>query len=119
MIKRLTLLILVFFSSMAMAAGQSVPCSPTATPIATNVALTTYTDATVVNANSYYYTIAAINTNGNFSTTCSNIATAVIPAIGTHTVTLTWTASTTPNVTYAVFRDQAPAPPTNLIKTVN
>jgi fibronectin type 3 domain-containing protein len=114
--KRLLLLFTLLTASAL--AAQSVPCGAPAVPLATNVALTTYTDAAIVNGATYFYAVNAVDANGNAST-CTSVVTASIPATGTHTVTLTWTASTTPGVTYAVFRAQAPNPPTNLTKTVN
>jgi hypothetical protein len=105
---------LLFLSSFAMA--QASPCTPPQVPIVSGLTTTTYIDTTVVDNVTYYYTVAAFNAN---ESTCSNVATAFVPATGTHTVTLNWTASTTSGVTYAVFRAVPPAPPTSLTVTVN
>jgi hypothetical protein len=112
---------LILSSSLSYAFSQSVPCNQTtAVPIKTGITLTTYQDSTIVDGNTYYYIVASVDTNGNYSSPCSNISgAAVVPSTGTHTATLTWTASTTPNVTYAVFRAITPQPPTGLTVVVN
>lgn len=76
-----------------------------------------YTDTTVVDGTVYGYVAVASDMAGS---SCSNIITnVVIPSTGTHTVGLTFVPSTTPNVTYAIFRAPNPANPTGLAATVN
>jgi len=117
--KRLYVFVCTFLLCLASVAwGQSQACTAGATQIVTNLAATTYTDTTVADGQVYGYTVVAVDPFG-FST-CSNIVSGVtIPATGTHSVALAWTASTTSGVTYAVFRAQTPAPPTNATATVN
>lgn len=73
----------------------------------------TYTDANVSPGPHFYFAVAE-DTNGNISTP-SNRADVNVPA-GTHSVVLTWNPSTTPNVTYFIFRGSVP---TNLTGTSN
>jgi hypothetical protein len=67
----------------------------------------TYLDANVPTGPHFYFAVAS-NTSGN--SVPSNRVDVSIPT-GTHNVTLTWTPSTTPGVTYFMYRG---APPTNL-----
>jgi len=93
-----------------------------ATPIATNVASTTYTDSTVTNGTKYYYKVAAVNGGGTSSmsteasatpqsptSTAPNPPTGLAATAGNATVTLRWTAptGTTGTITYNVFRGTA------------
>lgn len=112
--KILTLLILM--TSVGVALAQGTDCTSGGTVIKVGVTGNTYTDTTVVSGNTYGYLITA---NTNFGFSCSTIVNAVIPATGTHSVTLGWTLSTTPGATYSVFRAQAPAPPGSPTATVN
>lgn len=77
----------------------------------------TYTDSTPVDGATYAYVAVASDVAGQ---SCSNIVLNVtIPATGAHTVALTFVPSTTPNITYAIFRATPPANPTGLSATVN
>lgn len=99
--------------------AQSVPCTSAATPIASGITGTTYVDSTTPNGSINYYVVVAVNATGQYST-CTPIAgPETIPGSGVHTVSLSWTASTTSGVTYSVFRAVAPNPPTSLTATVN
>jgi fibronectin type 3 domain-containing protein len=93
-----------------------------ATPIATNVATTTYTDNSVTNGTKYYYTVAAVNSGGtgpmsseasatpqSSSSSAPNPPTGLTATAGNATVTLSWTAptGTTGAITYNVYRGTA------------
>jgi fibronectin type 3 domain-containing protein len=88
-----------------------------ATPIATGIPATSFTDNTVTNGTTYFYDVAATNSVGTsahsvqasatpqVTGTAPTTPTAVTAAAGNSTVALSWTASTgsTP-ITYNVFR---------------
>jgi hypothetical protein len=114
------LILITVLASLAVSASAQAACPSTAgaTQLTTGLTTTTYTDSSIADGASYDYMVEAVNSFGGFS--CSNVVlNAVIPATGTHTVALTWNASTTSGVTYAVFRAQTPANPTSLTVTVN
>jgi len=94
--------------------GQQVP-PLNQTGVATNcdnqTIQCTYTDQNVPPGPHFYFVVAE-DTNGNISLP-SNVVNVTVPA-GTHNVVLTWVPSTTPNVTYFMYRG---APATNLTIT--
>jgi len=73
---------------------------------------TTYTDTTCVDGTTCYYAVESVDQFGVGLDT--SYVTGAIPATGTHTVTLTWTASTTAGATYTVFQGPPPLPPAGL-----
>jgi hypothetical protein len=111
----------LFLFLAAFSYGQTTCSQAVASPsvqLISGLTATSFLDTTVVDGTTYGYVVAAYNNLGMFS--CSNILTSVvIPATGTHSVSLTWIASTTPGVTYGVFRASAPAPAVSLTATVN
>jgi fibronectin type 3 domain-containing protein len=96
---------------------------------ATNVSITNYTDAACADQTTCYYQVTAVDAFGHESpaASCSttvlcfggNQAVAVMPSSGTHSVALTWTASTTTGVTYNVYKAVGPLPASNLGLTIN
>ncbi len=117
--KRALLYLSLMVFSAAMARAQATSCNTQgATQIASGLTATNYTDTTVSSGANYGYVAVAENLAG--ISPCSNIVTGVlIPSAGAHSVLLTWTASATPGVTYAVFRAAAPSAPGNLSAIVN
>lgn len=111
--KRASLLLLLFLSTAAFAKAQSL----TGYTIIANVSGTTATDATCPDGNSCGYQVTAFD--GSLESAPSNVVIALIPPTGSHSVTLTWTASPTSGVTYNVYRHVGPLAPTNLVKVVN
>jgi len=91
------------------------------TRIATNVTTTSYTDATCPDGSVCTYAVTAVNAAGESAAAISNAAT--IPATGTHTVSLTWTAPTTGGAvaSYNVYQSilAAPGPPSGCKAQVN
>lgn len=95
----------------------------------TNVSTTTYTDSTCANQTTCYYQVTAVDSLGHESpaSLCgtsqlcfgTNQAVAVMPSSGTHTVSLSWTASSTTSVTYNVYRAIGPLAAGSLTATVN
>jgi hypothetical protein len=59
------------------------------TLLASGVMATTYTDGTCADATACFYEVTAVL--GGVESSASNTAVAIIPASGTHTVTLSWT----------------------------
>ena len=115
--KRLLLPLLLLLAAPLLAQTTQPPCGTGTTQLASGLTATTYADTTAADGATYSYVVTANNLGG---ATCSNIlGNVVVPATGAHTVILTWTASTTSGVTYAVFRAPQPAPPTNLTATGN
>lgn len=86
--------------------------------ITVNGTAATYIDNTnIVDGATYAYVVDAIDFAGF---TCSNVVIGVvIPGTGAHTVTLTWTISSSIGATSAVFRASPPLAPTGLTATVN
>lgn len=112
-----TLLLLALLATPALAQGVTLPCGSGATQLTSGLTVTTYIDTTPVDGATYSYVVTAIDLGGQ---TCSNIVgSTVIPATGTHTVTLNWVASATSGVTYSVFRASPPTAPSSLTTTVN
>jgi hypothetical protein len=90
---------------------------PGATVIATGITGTTFTDTTCPDGVTCTYYISAVDQFGE--SLDKTPATAAIPATGTHTVTLKWTASTTSGVTYTLYQGQPPNPPTGFSAVPN
>lgn len=94
-----------------------------------NVSALTFTDTSCPNLVSCFYQVTALDGQGFESgpSTCAatvlcvggNAAVAIMPSSGTHTVALTWTASTTTGVTYNVYRHIGPTAGTNVSAVVN
>jgi len=94
-----------------------------------NVSTLTYTDSTCPDMTSCFYEVTALDSTGHESqpAPCAsgqlcyngNQAVAQMPSSGSHSVTLTWTASTTPSVTYNIYSHIGPLPPTGLGAIVN
>jgi hypothetical protein len=93
--------------SFAQATQCTADTSAPSVSLISGLTTTSYIDTTVTDGTVYGYVVTAVDMAGS---TCSNvIANATIPSTGTHTVTLSWTASTTVGVTYSVFRAPTPA----------
>lgn len=119
--KKLFALAILALLMAGFAQAQTATCTADTTSagpaIATGLTTTTYNDATVVDGAEYGYIVTAVTPWGY---ACSNqVLDVVIPATGTHSVTLTWVASTTAGVTYSVFRAVPPNAPSTLSTTVN
>jgi hypothetical protein len=94
-----------------------------------NVTTLTYSDATCPNQSTCYYQVTALDASGFESAPAAcastqlcvggNIAVAVMPSSGTHTVALAWLASGSTGVTYNVYRHIGPLPASGLGATVN
>jgi hypothetical protein len=117
----IALLFLSAFCSGATAQTTQAQCNTdTASPsvqLTSGISTTSYTDSTPVDNTTYAYIVTAVDFAG-FA--CSNLVLNVtIPTTGTHTVALSWTASTTSGVTYSVFRAQIPSAPVGLTVVVN
>lgn len=90
---------------------------------------TTFSDTTCPNQSTCYYQVTSIDPAGFESAPAScassqlciggNTAVAVMPSSGTHTVALSWTASTTVGATYKIYRHIGPLSATGLSATVN
>jgi fibronectin type 3 domain-containing protein len=95
----------------------------------TTVTTTTYTDSTCANQTTCYYYVTAVDSAGHESAGApcgttqlcfgGNQAVAVMPSSGTHTVAVSWTASTTTGVSYNVYRAVGPLAPSSLGAVVN
>jgi len=86
------------------------------TQLTSGLTATTYVDSTCADSTTCYYAVESVDQFGvGLDTT---FVTAAIPSTGTHTVTLTWTASTTPGVTYTVFQGPPPQAPAGLAAAV-
>lgn len=120
------LLIALAFFFLAPALPAQIPAGFTKLA---NVSATTYTDATCPDLTTCYYIVTAVDSTGHESSGagCSatalclggNQAVAQMPSSGTHTVALSWTASTTTGVTYNVYSHVGPFPASALNATVN
>lgn len=94
-----------------------------------NVSTLTYTDSTCPNQSSCYYQVTTLDSAGFESqpAACAstqlciggNTAVVSMPSSGTHTVTLTWTASPSTGVTYNVYQHIGPLPASGLGGKVN
>lgn len=117
--KRLFLLCVLLALSVGIHA-QSIPCTSSATPVKSGLTVTNWTDATVADANQYFYVVVAVDSSTGLYSTCTPIlGPEAIPSTGVHTVSLNWIASTSSGVTYSVFRAVSPQPATGLTGTVN
>lgn len=122
--RKFLILALLLFPFLAKA--QAIPVGFTKLA---NVSATTYTDATCPDLTTCYYIVTAVDSTGhesagaacNTTTLClgGNQAVAQMPSSGTHTVALSWTASTTTGVTYNVYSHIGPFPASNFSATVN
>lgn len=100
--------------------GFTVIASPTGT---------SYTDTTCPLQSSCYYQLTAVDSFGAESLPAScaatqlcvggNTAVAQMPSSGTHTVTVSWIASTSTVANYKVYRHIGPLPGSNVTTTVN
>jgi hypothetical protein len=89
----------------------------------------TYTDSSCPLQTSCYYEVTSVDAQGfeSIPGTCAATQLCVggnqmyvqMPTSGTHTVTLSWIASSTPSVTYNVYRHIGPFGPTGGTATVN
>lgn len=94
-----------------------------------NVSTLSFSDTGCADSTTCYYQVTALDTFGHESppaacsttTACfqGNQAFGTIPATGTHTVVLTWAASSTAGATYNIYRAVGPAPPSGLGALVN
>jgi hypothetical protein len=94
-----------------------------------NVSTLTYVDSSCPDLSTCYYQVTALDAQGFESgpAACAstqlcqngNMAVAIMPSSGVHTVTLTWSASATASVTYNVYRHIGPLSPSGLGAVVN
>ena len=96
------------------------------TPLATvSATASSYTDSTPVDGSTYTYIVTSVAPACPAAPVCGESpfslqVIAVIPATGTHTVTLGWTPSGQTGVTgQNVYRFATPAPPSGATATVN
>ena len=104
----------ILFGTAHAAFGGNCPGAPT--PIATGIVTLTYTDSAVSDGVTYHYGVTAVQ--DGIETSCSNVARAVIPATGTHTVSLSWQDSC-PTCTFNLYRIVESPAPINFTGTVN
>lgn len=129
MVKKVLLLL-----ALCMPIAAVAQSTPGFTKIGSTAAgVTTFTDSGCQNTaqNTCYYEVTAVDANGHESaiSACAanaplcfngNQAQIVMPGTGTHTVSVTWLASTTiPAPIYNVYRAVGPLPPTGMTATVN
>jgi len=129
MTNRICLLIILLCFAVLFAMPADAQAASGFTRIANGVAATTYTDAGCPLQSTCYYQVTALDASGfeSIPATCGttqlcvggNQVVASMPSSGTHTVALTWTASTTTGATYNVYRHIGPLPPSNATATVN
>lgn len=100
-------LVLLLMLSLSAYAQAGLPAGYT--KIASAVPTTSYTDSTCPDATTCYYYVTAVDSAGAESGV-SNQAFATIPATGTHTVSLTWSETTT-GVTFNVYQHVGPLAP--------
>jgi len=124
-------LAVLFLSLLAVTAVSAQAAPAGFTKIASTAAgVVTYSDASCADQTTCYYFVTAVDpVTGHESpgAPCStsalcfggNQAVAVMPSSGTHTVAVTWTASTTVGVTYNVYRAVGPLAASGLSATVN
>jgi fibronectin type 3 domain-containing protein len=114
--------------AVGIANAQAIP--PGFTKITTTAATAvTYTDSTCANQTTCYYMVTAVDAQGHESpaAACSatqlcfggNQAVAVMPSSGTHTVALSWIASTSTVTGYNVYRATGPLSASSLAAVVN
>jgi fibronectin type 3 domain-containing protein len=118
--KTIRLMIALLTVLGASAIGQAV-CNPALTPYASGITTTSYVDSVVTDGATYNYDVVSVElVQGGTAIACAlPTVTVTIPPTGTHTVSLTWIASTTSGVTYSVFRAPPPTPPTGFAGAVN
>ena len=96
--------------------------SPGFVKIATGVSGVTFVDSSCPSAGTCAYEVTTVNAVGIESVPDPNttpLVECVIPASGTHTCTLKWTASVTaPPITYNVYQASS-VPPTGLVAAEN
>jgi fibronectin type 3 domain-containing protein len=89
----------------------------------------TFTDTSCGNQTTCYYQVTALDSLGHESPAAlcgtaqlcfgTNQVVAVLPSSGTHSVVLSWSASSTAGVTYNVYRAVGPLPAGSVNATVN
>lgn len=120
----------VLFVILALSLSAMAQASPGFTKINTSpITGTNFTDAACANLNTCFYQVTTVDANGFESgpATCAttaicvggNTVIATMPSSGTHTVAVSWTASTTPSVTYNVYRHVGPLPASGANAVVN
>lgn len=103
---------LLFLILPAISAAQG-PAPAGFTKLATGISATSFTDTSCPDGTTCYYYVTAVDSIGAESV-LSNEAQGSVPSTGTHSVSLTWTASATTGVTYNVYQHVGPLPATNL-----
>lgn len=85
----------------------------------TPVTATSFTTGPLKDGVAYNFEVTGVNSAG-IESTPSNIAMAIVPATGTHTATVTWTAGTN-DATYNVYDQEiaAAGPPGAVSVTIN
>jgi len=107
---------LVAFLCVTISPAFASGCLGSTTPLQTGIVTVSTIDSAPTNGTIYAYQVTAVN-NG-VETGCSNYTLAVIPATGTHTVSLTWVDSCT-TCTYNLYRMVAPPVPVSVTGIVN
>ena len=123
--KRILLAIVVMLLSSAAGFAQA----PAGFTKLANTSALTFTDAGCPNLTTCYYVVTAVDSAGfeSLPAACAtnqlcvngNIAVAQMPSSGTHTVALTWNASTTTGVTYNAYVHIGPFAPSGIGAKVN
>jgi hypothetical protein len=123
--RSLLIALLLFTASVSVAAQAPAGF----TKIANVTSGVTYVDATCPDTITCYYVVTALDASGHESQpaacatgqTCINgiQAQGIMPNTGTHTVTLTWVASTSTGVSYNVYQHVGPFPASGLSLVVN
>jgi hypothetical protein len=83
------------------------------------VTTASFTTGTLTDGVAYNFEVTGVNSAG-VESTASNIATAIVPATGTHTATITWTPGAN-DATFNVYDQQVAAanPPGAVSVTIN
>src|SRR5690348_15553712 len=94
-----------------------------------NQTTTSYVDTTCPNLSVCYYQVTSVDAQGfesqpaqcGATTLClsGNIAIAVMPSSGTHTVTVSWIAPSPTPASYNVYRHLGPSPSASVSITIN